>query len=66
MDGNVTDGVGFTCFSQRNGARCGAAHPFATFMILTCPCERRPSVFNDILNDSYDVTEEKTADRSAG
>ena len=23
-------------------------------------------LFNDILNDSYDVTEEKTADRSAG
>jgi hypothetical protein len=42
----------------------------ATFAIFTTDVPTfsriRPSAFYDILNDSYDVTEEKTADRSAG
>jgi hypothetical protein len=40
---------------------------FATFTTdVPAFLQIRPSAFYDILNDSYDVTEEKTADRSAG
>lgn len=65
MNDNVTgepvDHVPSATHSSRFGVFCD----FTTLMCLRSH-ELRSSAFYDIFNDSYDVTEEKTADRSAG